>query len=202
MKKYLLLLLTPLIIAATDVSHPVEKETFTIAPLMPLLPGDPLELNLKLRHRLYEEDQSQHNVAVFKSYTIPWIMILPLLLLALLAPFILYVLKNSRKQIQEGPSVYTLIQQIQALQNASMPPKELAFEVAKLFKLGFDKGPYMTYQELLDQLKTKYTKEDLEALKLQFDQLEKIQYQKENPSHEEVQEALHRTERFFQSKGV
>lgn len=190
----------PLMLSASDAS--LEKETFTIAPLMPLLPGDPLELNLKLRHALYEQDESEHNLEVFKAYTIPWFKILPFLLLALLAPFVLYVLKNTRKNIQEGPSIYTLIQQMQALQNSSLSPKELAFEVAKLFKMGFENGPYMTYQELLEQLKTKYSIEDLSTLKLQFDRLEKIQYQKENPSHEQVQDVLNSSELFLQSKGM
>lgn len=184
--------------AAADTT--AEKETFTIAPLMPLLPGDPLELNLKLRHTLYEEDQSQHNVAVFKSYTIPWLAIIPLLLLALIAPFLLYVLKNSQKRIHDGPSFYTLMDRLQALQSSPLPPKELAFEVAKLFKMGFENGPYMTYQELYEHLKGKYTQEELETLKLQFDNLEKLQYQKESPTLDQVQDALTGTEQFLQTK--
>jgi hypothetical protein len=198
-KKYLLIFLLPLIATAADVSVPEEKETFMIAPLMPLLPGDPLELNLKLRHTLYEEDQSQHNLAVFKSYTIPWLAIIPLLLLALIAPFFLYVVKNFRSKVQ-GPSVYTLIQQMQALQNSSLPPKELAFQVAKLFKMGFENGPYLTYQELYEQLKGKYSSEELALLKLQFNNLEMIQYQKAQPSLDQVREAITGTEHFLQSK--
>lgn len=197
MKKYLFILIMPFMLPAADM--PEEKETFMIAPLMPLLPGDPLELNLKLRHALYDEDQSERNLAVFKSYTIPWIFIIPLLLLALIAPFFLYVFKNFRIKAQ-GPSVYTLIQQMQALQNSSLPPKELAFQVAKLFKMGFENGPSMTYQELYEQLKGKYSSEELQLLKLQFDHLEMIQYQKENPSLDQVRDAITGTEHFLQSK--
>ena len=178
---------------------PPESETFMIAPLMPLLPGDPLELNLKLRHILYEEDQSDKNLAIFKSYTIPWLAILPLLLLALVAPFFLYVVQNFRTQVK-GPSVYTLIQEMQALQNAKLPPKELAFEVAKLFKKSFNNGPYLTYQELYEQLKTNYSSDELQLLKAQFDRLEKIQYQQEHPSPEQLQKAIAGTEHFLQTK--
>lgn len=187
----------PFMLSAADV--PEEKETFMIAPLMPLLPGDPLELNLKLRQTLYEQDQSQHNLAVFKSYTIPWLAIIPLLLLALFAPFFLYVLKNFRSKAQV-PSFYTLMSRMQALQNSSLPPKELAFQVSKLFKMGFENGPYLTYQELYEQLKTQYTSQELDLLKLQFDNLEKIQYQQEHPSLDQVQAAITETEHFLKTK--
>ncbi len=179
----------------------IAEDTLTIAPLMPLQPGDPLELNLKLRERLYEQDESDHNLAVFKSYTIPWIKILPLLLLALFAPLLFYILKNMQKK-QSGPSVYTLIQQIQALQGSPLSPKELAFEVAKLFKMGFENGPSMTYQELIDHIQDRYSDEDLKSLQLQFEQLEKIQYKKENPSYEQVQEARLNTEHFLQTQFI
>lgn len=177
----------------------VADKEFMIAPLMPLLPGDPLELNLKLHHTLYENDQSQHNLAVFKSYTIPWLAIIPLLLLALIAPFFLYVIKNFRNK-PHGPSIHTLLSQMQSLQQSTLNPKELAFEVAKLFKMGFESGPYMTYQELYEKLKGTYTNDELELLKIQFDHLEKIQYQKEHPTLDQVQAAITGTEHFLQSK--
>lgn len=168
------------------------------APLMPLLKGDPLELNLKLRERLYHEDQSARNVAIFKSYTIPWLYILPLLLLLLSAPYLLYFWQQQRRRqiVHSAPSFFSIMQRMQALQKSELAPKELAFEVAKLFKMGFENGPSMTYQELIQSLQNsnRFSVEQLAAFKQQFDVLERLQYTRETPTRAQVMHALESTE--------
>lgn len=180
----------------------VKRYPLDIAPLLPLIKGDPLELNLEMRRKLYNQDQSKRNVAIFQSYTFPWLPLFPLLVLLVTAPFFLHywLIKIRRERKKELPSFYTLMEQIKALQQSSLPPKELVFEVAKLFKMGFDNGPSMTYQELLQKLtlSEKYTLEQRQAFQTQFTTLEQLQYRKESPTKSSVILAMEQAEQLLQ----
>lgn len=169
----------------------------SLAPLMPLVRGDPLELNLPLRHLLYKQNQSQRNQEIFKKYTFPWLKLLTLLAFMLLLPFLLYVLRAIyRREDESRPAFYTLLSRLQALQSSTMSPKELIFAAAKLFKMSFPKGSSMTYQELIAALKANggYSEEEVEAFEKQFRLLEKLQYQEKSPVQPEVLSAVNRME--------
>lgn len=181
-----------------------EDIKFPPAPLMPLVPGDPLDLDPALRQKLYDRDFSHENKEIFKSYTIPWVALIAVVLIALGAPFFLYawLVKMRKEQKKERPSSYTILEKIKALQQSALTPKELAFAVAKLFKMGFENGPTMTYQELSQQLEKDniYTEAELTAFRQQFSLLEALQYQAEIPTKDRVEVALEKAKEFYSRK--
>lgn len=165
-----------------------------LAPLMPLIPGDPLELNLPLRKELYEEDQSARNVAIFQSYHFPWIPAFLVLIGMSSAPLLLYLWLETMRKLrkEEIPTFKEILRQLKGLEPTSYTPRELSFEVAKLFKMGFENGPAMTYQELIEDLQTsqRFSSEQIAAFQSQFEELEEIQYHPSTPSFEEVNQVL------------
>lgn len=192
MKRYFLLLL---------LSFSLCGEEFPLAPLMPLIPGDPLELNLKLRERLYEEDQSARNVAIFESYHFPWLPSLAVILVMSGAPLMLYLWQETMRKIrsEEIPTFREILLHLKELDPKGYSPRELSFEVAKLFKMGFENGPSMTYQELNEQLSSsqRFSAEQIVVFQKQFEELEKMQYQAEEPSREQVYQTIDRVERLL-----
>ncbi len=173
-----------------------DEISLPLAPLMPLIPGDPLELNLDNRHALYEVDQSSYNVAVMQSYTVPWISLSLVLLFLIAAPFLLYIIKGMNQE-RQGPSFHTLLERIKALQKTSLPPKELIFETARLFKMGFENGSAMTYRDILEHLKDRFSLAELEEFKMQFNILEKMQFQQNSPLLSKVNETIEDVEQLI-----
>ena len=183
MKRYLLLLFLFFALIGDE---------FPLAPLMPLIPGDPLELNGDLRKRLFAEDQSARNVAIFESYRFPWVKSLVVVLLMSGTPLILYIWLETMRKIrnEEIPTFSEILLQLKELDSKHYSPRELAFEVAKLFKRGFKNGSSKTYQELMEYLNGRLSNEHMHAFQKQFQALEKIQYQPEEPSKAEVEETI------------
>lgn len=173
------------------------------APLLSLIPGDPLELNLKLRDELYNKSRAKENIRIFNAYSIPWGMLIAVVLFFLAAPAILYLLQDiyRRNHSIEAPNASALLKQLKQLEISTLSSKEIVFEIAKIFKMGFKNGASQTYQELYAAIqKQNFSSEELAAFKAQFDSLEKLQYRPELPVATAIQSAIQNTAALLQSR--
>lgn len=190
----------PFSVPSISLRIPQEKDLnsdFPIAPLMPLVKGDPLELSLKLRKILYQESHAKENLSIFKSRTYPWGQALGALILLFLAPFALrYWLQNMPKtQKLDKRKEKNVLEELNKLKERwKGEPKALSFIVSELFKEGFQPflgkdASSMTFEELLEGLGGHSTL-PLGEIKRLFTQFEKMQFQKSVPEKGEVEQAL------------
>lgn len=177
---------------------PSYTASFPPAPLMPLVKGDPLELNLKLRKILYQDSRAQENVAIIRSHSYPWMRAISAVILMLLAPFALaYWMQNRPKTLKiEKLKEKNALEELYRLKAAHVgDPRTLSFIVGELFKEGLEplvhkETASMTFQELLNNLQGSKWEEG-EVKRLCFE-LENMQFQEIPPSVGEVDTALNK----------
>jgi hypothetical protein len=157
--------------------------------LLPLVPGDPLELEQDLRERLIR-DYSQENIEAFKAHTFPWFQVIGMIGLMSALPFALRGLKErkSPKSIQ-GPSLSSLWERIERIERAKSVDKNGVRELAQAFKLMFQPSlkipvEHLTFQEL----EMKLLQQGMQSP--QFDNLDFLQFQAQSPSKEQVKSVI------------
>jgi hypothetical protein len=163
---------------------------------MPLVRGDPLELNLELRKVLYQTSHAHENVAIIQSHSYPWGGALGAVILMLFAPFALaYLLENRPRILRVAPvKKKNALEELYLLKGSlSDDPRALSFKVGELFKEGFEPilqkdTASMTFQELLSNLRGQKVNE-ADIKRLSHD-LENMQFQKTPPTKEEVSGTL------------
>lgn len=183
-------------------------ETPPLAPLLPLIPGDPLELRADLRAKLYNQDQSKQNVAYFKSRSFPLFRIIAVLLILFALPFLLRAWRLAQVVPPTEPRKPSLEELSIALAELKNRPqseaKETIHTLAHVFKQSIEQlaglpATRLTGAEIFERLKSAgaVAEGDYHFLEVFSHELEKLQFQPEKPSPKAIGDAFENSTEFL-----